>query len=139
MGNKYEKSYECLSVLTERSFIFLYFIWIILVMYIFYIVYKLSIRNDGCSLYTFLSKGLNKLKFKLHFYFYFSKFYTLNTILKWAEFNFVLTICVGTHIFILYIPNFQWKFQRCNLQMTAVFPRTIVHSGTIYWNSQILT
>ena len=41
MGNEYEVSYECLSVLAERSCMFLYCTGIIIVMYIFYIVYEL--------------------------------------------------------------------------------------------------
>jgi len=35
MGNKCELSYECLSVLAERSCMFLYCILIVIVMYIF--------------------------------------------------------------------------------------------------------
>jgi len=97
MGNEYEVIWMFIRINRKKLYLF---IWIILVMYIFYIVYELSIRNDGCILYTLLSKGLNK--FKLHFYFYFSKFYTLNTIFKWEEFHFVLTICGYTYIYPLY-------------------------------------
>jgi hypothetical protein len=35
IGDEYEESYECLSGMAERSFMFLYCIWIILGMYIF--------------------------------------------------------------------------------------------------------